>query len=146
MTAAANKESDMEITKETIDGVVVVSPVGRVDSNSAREVEEALLPLFDSPAPVVVDFAQLNYISSAGLRVLLLAARRSKATGTPLSLAGMSTAVDEVFKISGFAKLFTSTRTAPPPSPPSRRRDPACANGGLGGFLCSDSKPGASQA
>ena len=96
----------MEITKETIDGVVVVSPVGRVDSNSAREVEEALLPLFDAAAPVVVDFAKLNYISSAGLRVLLLAARRSKATGTPLSLAGMSTAVDEVFRISGFAKLF----------------------------------------
>ena len=96
----------MEITKETIDGVVVISPVGRVDSNSAREVEEALLPLFDAAAPVVVDFATLSYISSAGLRVLLLAARRSKATGIPLSLAGMSKPVDEVFRISGFAKLF----------------------------------------
>jgi anti-anti-sigma factor len=106
MTAAGKKESDVEITKETIDGVVVVSPVGRVDSNTAREVEAALLPLFDDPAPVIVDFGMLNYISSAGLRVLLLAARRSKATGTPLSLAGMSKPVDEVFRISGFAKLF----------------------------------------
>lgn len=96
----------MEITRETISGVAVLSPVGRVDSNSAREVEEALLPLFDGTAPVLVDFEALNYISSAGLRVLLLAARRSKATGVPLALSGMSKAVDEVFKISGFAKLF----------------------------------------
>ncbi len=96
----------MEIRTETIDGVAVVSPVGRLDSNSAREVEEALLPLFDGSAPVIVDFASLGYISSAGLRVLLLAARRSKATGVPLVLAGMSQPVDEVFRISGFAKLF----------------------------------------
>lgn len=96
----------MEIHKETVQGTTVLTPVGRVDSNSAREVEDALLPLFDAGQPVLVDFGQLSYISSAGLRVLLLAARRSKATGLPLSLAGMSKPVDEVFKISGFAKLF----------------------------------------
>jgi anti-anti-sigma factor len=96
----------VDIRKETIEGTTVLTPVGRVDSNSAREVEDALLPLFDAGQPVLVDFAELNYISSAGLRVLLLAARRSKATGLPLSLAGMSKPVDEVFKISGFAKLF----------------------------------------
>jgi anti-anti-sigma factor len=96
----------VEIQREQVNGVAVLTPVGRVDSNSAREVEAVLLPLFDAAAPVLVDFAQLTYISSAGLRVLLLAARRSKATGLPLALAGMSKPVDEVFKISGFAKLF----------------------------------------
>ncbi|MDQ6435510.1 STAS domain-containing protein [Mesorhizobium sp. LHD-90] len=96
----------MDIRKETIDTITVLTPVGRVDSNSAREVEDALLPLFDEGHPVLVDFGQLSYISSAGLRVLLLAARRSKATNLPLALAGMSKPVDEVFRISGFAKLF----------------------------------------
>lgn len=96
----------MDIRQEKIGKVTVVAPVGRVDSNSAREFESVLLPLFDQGGPVIVDFAALDYISSAGLRVLLLAARRSKATATPLALAGMSKAVDEVFKISGFAKLF----------------------------------------
>ena len=96
----------MEIRQEKIGKVAVVEPVGRVDSNSARELESVLLPLFDQDGPVLVDFASLNYISSAGLRVLLLAARRSKATAVPLALAGMSNAVDEVFRISGFAKLF----------------------------------------
>ncbi len=97
----------MEIRKEAVDGVMVFAPVGRIDSGSARDVEEALLPLFDAGAPVLIDFAALNYISSAGLRVLLLAARRSKATGVSLTLAGMSKAVDEVFRISGFDKMFT---------------------------------------
>lgn len=96
----------MEIRNETIEGTTVLAPVGRIDSNSARAVEEVLLPLFNPGASVLVDFSELTYISSAGLRVLLLAARRSKATGVPLALAGMNKAVDEVFRISGFAKLF----------------------------------------
>lgn len=96
----------MEITRETIGGATVVKPIGRVDSNSARDVEAALLPLFDEAAPVLVDFEGLTYISSAGLRVLLLAARRSKASGVALALCGMSKPVEEVFAISGFAKLF----------------------------------------
>lgn len=97
----------MEIQKQTISGITVLAPVGRVDSTTSRAVEEVLLPLFDEGTPVLIDFADMNYISSAGLRVLLLAARRSKATGVPLALAGMSKSVGEVFKISGFAKLFT---------------------------------------
>ena len=96
----------MEIETETLGGTAVIRPQGRVDSNSARELEEALLPRFDEAAPVLVDFSGLSYISSAGLRVLLLAARRSKATGVPLGLCGMSEPVAEVFTISGFAKLF----------------------------------------
>ena len=92
--------------QESLRGVTVVEPQGRVDSNSARELEDVLLPLFDGAEPVLVDFGGMSYISSAGLRVLLLAARRSKATGTGLALCGMSKPVEEVFTISGFAKLF----------------------------------------
>jgi anti-anti-sigma factor len=94
----------VEIRKEAVDRFAVLTPVGRIDSSSARELEAVLLPLFDAGAPVLVDFAELYYISSAGLRVLLLAARKSKASGVPLMLAGMSKAVDEVFRIGGFDK------------------------------------------
>ncbi|MDF2233949.1 STAS domain-containing protein [Albimonas sp. CAU 1670] len=103
----------MEIQTETEGGVAVIRPVGRVDSNSARALEEALLPRFDGSEPVLVDFAALSYISSAGLRVLLLGARRSKATGVALGLCGMSAPVREVFDISGFAKLFRIWPDAP---------------------------------
>jgi anti-anti-sigma factor len=77
-----------------------------MDSNSAREVEAAVLPLFDESGPVLIDFSVLDYISSAGLRVMLLSAKRSKASKVALALSGMNNAVSEVFKISGFAKLF----------------------------------------
>lgn len=96
----------MEIERESEGGAELARPLGRVDSASARTLEEALLPLFDLATPVIVDFSRIAYISSAGLRVLLLAARRSKATGAPLALCGMSEPVMEVFTISGFAKLF----------------------------------------
>lgn len=96
----------MDITRETIEGVTVMTPHGRVDSNSARDLEEVLLPLFDDGEAVLVDLDKMSYISSAGLRVLLLAARRSKATGVSLALCCMSKPVEEVFAISGFAKLF----------------------------------------
>ena len=77
----------MDIETETRGGARVIRPQGRVDSNSARELEDALLPCFDTPEPVLVDFTGLSYISSAGL-------------------SGMSEPVAEVFTISGFAKLF----------------------------------------
>ena len=79
-------ETDVDITRETIEGVTVMAPHGRVDSNSARDLEEVLLPLFDDGEAVLVDLDKMSYISSAGLRVLLLAARRSKATGVSLAL------------------------------------------------------------
>jgi anti-anti-sigma factor len=80
--------------------------MGRMDSNSAREVEAVLLPFFDKEGPVLFDFSALDYISSAGLRVMLLGAKRSKASKVIFALCGMSNAVSEVFKISGCAKLF----------------------------------------
>jgi anti-sigma B factor antagonist len=96
----------VDIRQEELDGVCVFAPVGRIDSNTARDAEAALLPKFDDGHGIVVDLAELTYISSAGLRVLLMAAKRSKASGVPLALAGMAPSVLEVFEVSGFAKLF----------------------------------------
>lgn len=96
----------MEITREDGDGISIIAPVGRIDSNTARDVEAVLLPAFEDGRSIVFDFGGLTYISSAGLRVLLMAAKRSKASGVPLALSGMKPSVHEVFQISGFARLF----------------------------------------
>jgi anti-anti-sigma factor len=96
----------VEIRDDSRDGIAILAPVGRIDSNTARDAEAAILPRFAEATGVVVDFAELTYISSAGLRVLLMAAKRSKASGVPLALSGMAEPVHEVFKVSGFAKLF----------------------------------------
>lgn len=97
----------MQIVQDRTADIDIVALEGRIDSSNAGEVEGALVPLFgDSGGGVLVDLEKLDYISSAGLRILLIAAKRSKATGTRLALAGMQPGVREVFEISGFAKLF----------------------------------------
>jgi len=96
----------MQIVQDRTADIDILALEGRVDSSNASEVESALVPLADSGGRVVVDVEQLEYISSAGLRVLLIAAKRSKAAGTQLALAGLQPAVREVFDISGFSRLF----------------------------------------
>jgi anti-sigma B factor antagonist len=96
----------VDIEEVEQDGITIIAPTGRLDINTAPEAEAVLIPKFDGGNGVVVDFAGLTYISSAGLRILLIAAKRSKASGVPLALANLAPAILEVFEVSGFAKLF----------------------------------------
>ena len=96
----------MDIEQVEIEGVGVVAPVGRIDSNTAGEAEAAIMPLFGQAKAIVIDFAKLTYISSAGLRVLLIAAKASKARSVPLALCGLSKPVHDVLQMGNFTKLF----------------------------------------
>lgn len=81
--------------------------VGRIDSANAASFEKDLLSLFDTPqARILVDLTGLDYISSAGLRVVLMAAKRAKQSQGRLVLCGMQPHVREVFEISGFIKIL----------------------------------------
>lgn len=87
---------------------VVVAPQGRLDRNTASSFEAELVPLADAgDRRLIVDFADVAYISSAGLRVLLMAAKKAKAGGVTFVLAGMCTRVQQVMDMSGFATFFT---------------------------------------
>lgn len=97
----------MEIKTDKVDGHVVVALSGRIDSTAAVEFEEKLIEVIDSGTNVmIVDFLHVQFISSAGLRVLLLAAKKVKPTGGKLILSDMSKDVREVFDISGFSSIF----------------------------------------
>lgn len=97
----------MEITQDKVDGQTVVSLSGRIDSTAAVEFEEQLISIIDQGSNVmVVDFLNVQFISSAGLRVLLLAAKKVKPYGGKLHLCNMSKDVREVFDISGFSSIF----------------------------------------
>ena len=89
-------------------GVTVVVPVGRLDSTTADDLERVIRGLLDRGAPrVVVDLAGVEYISSAGLRVFLILAKRMKDQRGALALAAMGDSVHQVFKLSGVLPLFT---------------------------------------
>jgi len=98
----------MDIAEQEDGGVLVLSPSGRLDSNTAPVFETVLLGrIGDGHTRLVLDFGQLDYISSAGLRVLLMAAKRLKQTDGRLALCAVKAHIVEVFEISGFLSIFT---------------------------------------
>lgn len=102
----------MEVRELSTDGVAVLEVKGRVDSTSAPVLGDKLTRAFASPQQrVVVDLSGADYVSSAGLRVLLRAAKQADQTKGKLVLHGLNSRVEEVFEISGFADIFTICTT-----------------------------------
>jgi anti-sigma B factor antagonist len=97
----------MEISENSRDGVLVISASGRLDSGTAGALEAVLPTRAKAQKAVVLSLADVPYVSSAGLRVLLIGAKAAKAAGNTLIITGLSPAVREVFDISGFSKIFT---------------------------------------
>jgi anti-anti-sigma factor len=98
----------MTITESTHAGVVVLAPVGRIDTTTSPQLDDTVRRVVDGGARnLVVDFAGCDYISSAGLRVLLVLAKRVKSAGGRLVLCGMPPPVRQVFDLAGFSPLFT---------------------------------------
>jgi stage II sporulation protein AA (anti-sigma F factor antagonist) len=86
----------------------ILAPIGRLDSNnSAAFEEEAMKHLRTTTSGIIFDFTELTYVSSAGLRVVLLAAKRVKQAGGQFVLCGLSEPIREVFKVSGFLTILT---------------------------------------
>ena len=96
----------MQITEQTRDGVLVILASGRLDSNTAGALEAVLPARIQAHDKVVVNLTDVPYVSSAGLRVLLIGAKAARAGGKKLALVGLSESVAEVFDISGFTSLF----------------------------------------
>ena len=96
----------MQISEQTRGGVLVIQASGRLDSSSAGALEAVLPARIQAHDKVVLDLAGAPYVSSAGLRVLLIGAKAARARGHRLVLAGLSDSVREVFDISGFTSIF----------------------------------------
>ena len=98
----------MEINVSSVDGHTVVSLAGQIDSTASKEFEERLVEVIDKGSnTMVIDFNKVKFISSAGLRVLLLAAKKVKPYGGKVILCNLAKDVQEVFDISGFSSIFS---------------------------------------
>lgn len=97
----------MQISEQTRDGALVIQASGRLDSSSAGALEAVLPARIQAHDKVVVNLSDVPYVSSAGLRVLLIGAKAARSGGHRLALVGLSDSVREVFDISGFTSLFT---------------------------------------
>ena len=97
----------MDIKTERADGALIAKAEGRIDGVNARDFEEAMKAAIGSDdSVVVIDLENLSYISSAGLRVILLIAKTLRKRNAELMLCSLSDPIREVFEISGFDKII----------------------------------------
>lgn len=97
----------MDLIHEILNGLLIVRPRTRIDSVTAQSFEEQCAALIASgPTKVVIDFSEVDYISSAGLRVLLVSAKSAKSLGGALTLCGLRGNVREVIEVSGFDTIL----------------------------------------
>ena len=101
----------MQVATLQFADTTVVAPEGRIDHRSAADLEAALLPLLQQVAAqrgaLVLDFSGVDYISSVGLRVLMIAAKQMRAAQARLAVAALRSVVAEIFSISRFDKVLT---------------------------------------
>lgn len=98
----------LEIHEEQVGAVHVVIPTGRLDTNTAKLLDERLASVTGAQGcRIVIDMTDVDYVSSFGLRVLLMAAKKVSAKDGRLVLCGLKHDVLNVFRISGFLKILT---------------------------------------
>lgn len=92
--------------------LLIVTLEGRIDAVSAKDLERQGLQWIErGEKQLVCDFAAVNYISSAGLRVFLVLAKKLRAVQGAVRLCGLRPEIREVFEISGFSQLFAIADT-----------------------------------
>ncbi len=97
----------IEVKTERKNGTLVATVGGRIDSATAHEFEDIMnATIGDGDRAVIVDLGQLSYISSAGLRAILLIAKGLWKRDAKFALCSLGDTIDEVFQIAGFDKII----------------------------------------
>jgi stage II sporulation protein AA (anti-sigma F factor antagonist) len=102
------REPMMEFAQEQAGEVLVVRLAGRLDSSAAAGAEQTFAGVLGAGTPhLAIDLTKLEYISSAGLRVLLIVAKKVQQAHGKVALCGLTPNVREIFAISGFDAIFS---------------------------------------
>jgi anti-anti-sigma factor len=101
----------MEIKTETRDGITIVGILGNIDSNTAPQAQGTILPLVVPDCRMVLDMEHCHYVSSAGLRVLLIIAKLLANKGGQCALVKVSDEIKDVMEMTGFATFFNTYDT-----------------------------------
>ena len=97
----------MNVNVEQQGDVVIVRPIGKLDALTAPTMQDAIDEVLNGqPAHVVIEMSDVPYISSAGLRVFIRAAKAAKGSGT-LAVCGLHDNVRQVFELAGFDKIMS---------------------------------------
>jgi anti-anti-sigma factor len=103
----------VNLSERSVGQITILKPSGRIDSQSSPEFETAIGEKLNSTQKVVLDFGDVPYISSAGLRVVLVVAKRmGKVPGGQFALVSLKPEIFSVFKISGLTNVLKIYDTA----------------------------------
>jgi anti-anti-sigma factor len=109
----------VDLSKSNLADVTVAAPAGQIDHPNAQRLQEALEPILEeiaaSEGSLLLDFGAVEYISSMGLRVLMMTAKRMHSHGGRIAVAALQPAVAEIFEIARFKHVleaFPSVRAA----------------------------------
>jgi anti-sigma B factor antagonist len=94
------------INKQVNGGETIFFVEGQLNTDNSPDLQSALEEEFGVAAEITVNLSKLNYISSAGLRVLLAAQKKSKMTGVSFRLSNLTRQVRELFNMVGFTEFF----------------------------------------
>lgn len=102
----------LEISTFHQSSTLIVHMKGRIDASSAKDLEQQVLQHIQAgETQLILDFSEVDYISSAGLRVVLLIAKQLNGKGGSFKLCKMNEIILNVFEISGFSQLFSIFNT-----------------------------------
>jgi anti-sigma B factor antagonist len=97
----------LEVRSEVAGGTAVYRIAGRFDALASPNVQSAVGSAISAGSPrVIFDMREVTYISSAGIRVIVLTAKQAKAAQGGVAIFGLQPAVNEVFEISGFGNII----------------------------------------
>lgn len=97
----------MEIVQEKINGNIILQLKGRFDAGTSTGLENGIIPLIvDDLKGMAIDFSELDYINSSGLRVVLMAAKKINKVGGKMVLFSMKEHIKEVFDMTGFSSII----------------------------------------
>ncbi len=101
----------MNVTSSTVEAITVIEANGSIDSKTASAFEQTAVTAIQSQQDVVIDLTQVDFMSSAGLRVLLMVYRQVKARNGKVVLVGTSEEILDVMANTGFLSFFLTADT-----------------------------------
>ncbi len=96
----------MKVTIENIGASVIAAIEGSIDSKTAPDLQSSILPVINESNKVILDMTKVEFVSSAGLRVLLMVYRQLKTRDGKVVLVGVSDDIKDVMHMTGFITFF----------------------------------------
>jgi len=97
----------MEITEKKNEGQIILEVSGSVDTVTSPELQSSILTSFQKSKELVLDMSGVPYMSSAGLRALLIGQKTAASKGGTMTVTGVQSTVMQVLEMSGFSKVLT---------------------------------------